>query len=472
MSTGTQLPAAYYAWGAGLAPPDGAGGRMAACYHGLVLALTCAVIYANLPIYGYTLHAGLLPKFFFFATFLLIAPLLLLKHHALAAYLLSPFALWTGLFLLVNLVHLGAYPDSGQVAGAWFIDTGAEARRAAILIRIQYAVFALALGFAVHASASASWLRALALLALLVPCAVLLDFFLPGRLYAVGTAGTVLGRAAAMYINPNMAGEAILLVFLLACAVTPARWRGPLFLLAGAAILTTFSRAAILAWLLVCAILVCSKTLPRSALALTVLSIGVAIAGVGVFESYLLSRSDFDGAAGNIVARLDFFSNFSFGDDSAGERADVLKAGWELFLQNPVFGAGAGATQFWSHRGGTHNQLLLLACEYGMFGIALWAWLAAILLRARFFGDRGLQAAVAFLFVFMSMFTHQMFDSATYWFATFALVSARGTAGQVGVAAAAGRSAWRGNSPAAVRLPFAWSYAALGPSVMRERATV
>ncbi len=460
MSVPTRVPAAYYSWELQRGPSDEEGRGLEAGYHSMVLALVGLAIFANLPIYAYVLQPGFLPKFAYFAAFLLLLPLLLTKQRSLGAFLLSPFALWVGLFLVLNLIHLTAFPGSGQLAGAVLEDTGMQARQAAITIRIQYAVFALVLGFAVHTAASASWLRALVLLALVLPCAVLADFILPGRLYPLETGGAVLGRAAAMYINPTMAGEAMLLVFLLACAITPVRWRGTLFVLTGVGVLATFSRSAILAWLLICIILVLFKTLPRSAFAMAMLAVCIAVAGAGAFESYLLSRSDFDAAAGNLLARLDFFSTFSLGDDSAGERADVLAAGWSMFLENPLFGAGAGATQFWAHRGSTHNQLLLLAAEYGVLGVGMWVWMVAIVLRGRFFEEPGLQVAMAFLFVFMSMFTHQMFDSATYWFAAFACASAGRAPRRGRKTRGVSAVSWRESNPVPCCLPLAWSHAA------------
>jgi len=233
----------------------------------------------------------------------------------------------------------------------------------------------------------------------------------------------VRGRAAAMFINPNAAGEAILLVFLLGCSLTPPRWRGPLFLLCGAAAVTTFSRAAIVAWVLLLLFLSFRKTLPKSALATALAALALGVASLGAFENYLHGRAEFEGAAGNLASRLNFFSDVKFDDDSSEERAAVVRAGWQLFMQNPVF--GAGATGFWSMRASTHNQLLLMAAEYGLFGVGLWCWMVAMLWRGRFLEDRALQFAVAGLFAFMSMFTHQMLDSASYWLATFALVSAR-----------------------------------------------
>jgi hypothetical protein len=79
----------------------------------------------------------------------------------------------------------------------------------------------------------------------------------------------------------------------------------------------------------------------------------------------------------------------------------------------------------WSHHGGTHNQLLMQAAEYGLFGIGMWVWLLLILWRGRFFSEPGLQLAMVFLFASMSMFTHLMLDVESFWLATFALVSTR-----------------------------------------------
>lgn len=403
------------------------GERFLAWYQPLVLGVALFAIFANLPIYAYILQPALLPKYAFFGIVVLLAPVLCLRRHGLGEYLRSPFVLWAGLLLLLNLVHLLGLSPSTDLGDVYLVDDQTEERRSLVLTRIQYVLFALALGFAAHGQARgrrAAWLAAAVLLAVLVPTAVLLDFARSGLLYPADTPGAVLGRAAAMFINPNMAGEAILLVFLLACAATPARWRGPLFLLCGAAILTTFSRAAILAWILLLLVLSVRRTLPKSALASALAALALAAAFLGSFESYLHGRAEFEGAAGNLASRLNFFSDVKFDDDSSEERAAVVKAGWQLFLQNPVFGAGAGATSFWSLRASTHNQLLLLAAEYGMFGIGLWCWLVAILWRGRFFADRSLQFAVAGLFAYMSMFTHQMLDSASYWLAAFALVCA------------------------------------------------
>jgi len=394
-------------------------------YQCAILGLAVCAIYSNAPIYLYTQHASMPPKYVYFLLVLLMAPSVLARRSMLPAYLLSPFALWAGALVVLNLIHLSTWSAGGDAGGTYLVDQRDQVRAALVLTRIQYIMIALMLGFVVFVTSARTYLYAAAVLMVLLPCAVLLDFAYPGLFYPLDIEGAVLGRAAAMFINPTMAGEVLLHVFILGSAVIGLRYRGPLFLLAGAAILVTFSRSSIIAWGILLIILVARGALPRSMAVTTTVALMALALGLGSFESYLQSRDEFEAASSNILSRLDFFSNVSFDDDSSEERAGVVKAGWELFLHNPVFGAGAGSTLFWAHRGGTHNQLIMLAAEYGLFGIALWIWLLVILWRGAFFSERGLQLAMVFLFAWMSMFTHLMLDVASYWLATFALVSTR-----------------------------------------------
>lgn len=421
-------------------------GRFLACYQTLVLSVAMGVIFSNLPIYAYILNPGLLPKYAYFSIFFLMAPLVLMKSRALGAYLMSPFVLWAALLLLINLIHLLGFSASADWGGVSLIDHQIQARRALVATRAQYIMFSIMLGFVVYTASRKSYLFTLVFLMVLLPCAVIFDFAQPGTLYPLDTEGAVLGRAAAVFINPTMAGEAMLLVFLLGCALTSAKYRVPLFLLCGAGTLATFSRSSIIAWLLILPILVFKRVLPKSTIITTAVVLGMCLIFVGTFENYLNSRQELDAASSNILSRLNFFSSYTFDDDSSEERADVIRAGWELFLQDPVFGAGAGATQFWSQRGSTHNQLLLFAAEYGIFGIGLWMWLLVILWRGRFFENRGLQLAMVFMFAFMSLFTHQMLDAASYWLATFATISVRRGGARAMWAERAPNDHWQGIS--------------------------
>jgi hypothetical protein len=392
-------------------------------YQTAVVVASLLVIFTNMPIYAYLKIPALLPKFLFFGLFLLLMPLLFIKSRAFSVYVVSPFALWALLLIILNLVHVASLSMDADITVPAQDYKQMEVRIGLVMTRIQYVAFAWFLGFAVMSSNRQTYQKIFGLLAVALPCLVMLDFVRPGLLYPLDASGAVLGRAGAMFINPTMAAEALVLVFLFSCAVTSTTYRLPLLILLGIGVLMTFTRSAIIAWALLWILLIAGRVMPKSSLIAMSIMIGAGLMFMGLFENYLSSRQDFVGAVANLQARLLFFSNVTLGDDSAMERAEVLRGGWDLFMQHPIFGAGAGATQFWSHRGSTHNQLLLMAAEYGVFGIALWIWMVIILLRGEFFQNRSLQVAMVFLFVFMSMFTHQMLDSASYWLATFALVS-------------------------------------------------
>ena len=64
----------------------------------------------------------------------------------------------------------------------------------------------------------------------------------------------------------------------------------------------------------------------------------------------------------------------------------------------------------------------MLAAEYGVFGIALWVSLAVILWKGKYFQDKAFQLTAVTGFIFLSMFTHNIFDN-LFWLLTFALVS-------------------------------------------------
>lgn len=143
---------------------------------------------------------------------------------------------------------------------------------------------------------------------------------------------------------------------------------------------------------------------------------------LGHFETYLSGRQDLSGGVNDILSRLNFLETHDLSDNSALERVKLLENGWALFLQNPIFGAGTGATKFWALSIGTHNQLIMLAAEHGIVGIMLWIFLAVILWKGKYFKEKKFQIAALAIYALFSFFTHNMFDD-LYWLVTFALIS-------------------------------------------------
>jgi len=380
-------------------------------YQVAVLVVVLCLVYLDFPIYISELNASLLPKYFYYAFFVGVAPLLVLRLRSLISYVISPFSLWALGWITLNIIHLLLALIDGDQSRADMIGT-----------RIQYASLAVVLGFACLITRTTSYERIFPFLAVLISTTVMVDFLHPGVFYPVGTEGTVPGRAAATFLNPGKAGEAMLLTFLLAIPVLRPLHRALLLFLVGAGVILTFARAAILGWTLLWPYLVLRRAMPKYTLAVLLLALGVLPVLLGSFESYLEGRADLSEGILNLLDRLDFFKSQVVDDDSALERAQVLEVGLDLFLDQPIFGAGAGATFVWSLRSSTHNQPVMLAAEYGVFGIALWLWLAVILWKGKYFPEKTFRLAAVTGFVFLSMFTHNMFDY-LYWFLTFALVS-------------------------------------------------
>ena len=216
-----------------------------------------------------------------------------------------------------------------------------------------------------------------------------------GSFYPIGTPGAVPGRAAAMYINPTRAAEAILLTCLLAIPITRLQYRMPLLLLAGAGIIVTFSRGAILVWILFLFFLLITRRLPRYSFVFPLVALAVLPLLISIFTSYIQERQGLDNVGDNIFASTGFLQTQSVDDDSAQQRMAVLEAGWRIFLENPILGAGTGITSFqsnfWPLTVNTHNQIVMVAAEQGIIGIALWVWLIVILWRGRYFQDTSFQ---------------------------------------------------------------------------------
>jgi O-antigen ligase len=380
-------------------------------YEVAVLVVVLSLVFLEIPIYISTLNANFPPKYLYYAFFVGVAPLLVLRFRSLISYVISPFSLWALGYITLNIIHLLLALIDGEQSRADIIGT-----------KIQYAVLAVLLGFACSITRTTSYERIFPFLAVLIPMTLIVDFLHPGLFYPLGTEGTVPGRAAATFINPNKAGEAMLLTFLLAVPVLRPLYRALLLFLVGAGVILTFSRGGILSWMLLWSYLVLRRGVPKYTFAVSLLALGVLPVLLVSFESYLAGRADLSEHLDNLLGRLDFFRSRVLDDNSALERAQVLEAGLDLFLDHPIFGAGAAVTHLWSIRISIHNQLVMLAAEYGVFGVALWTSLALILWKGQYFAEKTFHQALVTGFVFLSMFTHNMFDY-LYWFLTFALVS-------------------------------------------------
>ncbi|BBE33798.1 hypothetical protein SmB9_14560 [Sphingosinicella microcystinivorans] len=179
-----------------------------------------------------------------------------------------------------------------------------------------------------------------------------------------------------------------------------------------------------LGWGLVLLILVYAGAVSKKVVGSLFIGAVSIVAFSAVIVTYVAGREDLAEGAENLVGRINFFQSGSLEDASSLERLYVLEAGIEMFAENPILGGGAGATRNWHLRASTHNQVVLLAAELGLVGLALWGSLLWILSKGEYFSNCRLQVGGALLAVYFGMFSHNLFNS-THWLLAFILISSR-----------------------------------------------
>lgn len=400
-------------------PADASPPRMLERYtNALAIAFT-ALIFLELPWYiNAAVMPALLPKFFYFAMFAAALPVIAARGADAVRWLGSAFGLWVLGLIALNLTHL---------AGTLDPDAPRE-----IVARIEVLGLMLVLTFVLSQARAELLHSALPWIGLALAALVAMDFLAPDRIIPqpapgdpLSALGQVQGRAAGTMGNPNKAGEAMALLLLLSMPLARHRVGWLLLCAVGAAVLMTASRSSIAGVALVVAGGFLLGTVPR----LLVVAMAVAAAMLAmnpdIILEYLLGRSDLGfGNVANFAERLGTLLSGDFSDPSSGERFLVLTEGLRLFAEDPIVGAGAGATTFWNLPASTHNQAVLMLAEYGIIGGLFWVAMLALPFAGVTRGRGGLgQATLASLLMLLfSTATHNMQDF-NYWLAAIALFS-------------------------------------------------
>ena len=372
----------------------------------------------DLPNYLNVLSPGLQPKLVYFP--MLVASIaVLLASSALTLSRVRPLLLlFVAVYSLANIGH----------ALLFSTDSGGEGAHIA-WSRLQFLVLAFGIALSTTAVRRIDLARIFAVCSALIAASLLVDYALPDTLYPLSTPGLVPGRFGSFFINPNKAGEAVVLTALLGLPALSRRTALPLLALAAMAVLVTFSRSAMLAMALLTGLFWANNLLGRTQLLLAGAALLVLVAGGGIVElvgssaGYLPSIN-----AEDIYQRLQFLTTGDLHDDSVDERTFVLVKGLELFAGNLLLGAGAGATHLWEFAVAPHNQAVMMASEYGMLGLAGWLVMLLLASTGSYFAGRAQQLGAAAFILFFSMSTHNMLDF-PYWIIALMVMSMRYAAG-------------------------------------------
>lgn len=224
------------------------------------------------------------------------------------------------------------------------------------------------------------------------------------------------GRAAGLYINPNIAGLFIAMAMVAGVEIIPRRWRLPFVLGCGVGILLTFSRSAWILWGVGVVWLGWQRYIGSGQNRVLALVLGAMI-GIG-FVGLL-----FTGGLGNLVAGSSFSSHLdantqarlgigasSLSGHAAHERIALIFDSLRIGSEAPLVGHGLGYTAEWQFPVGPHDMYLLFFVEGGMLGMMLYLALMVLLWRY----STGVGKIVALQLIVAGIFSHNQLEQPAF----------------------------------------------------------
>jgi hypothetical protein len=238
------------------------------------------------------------------------------------------------------------------------------------------------------------------------------------------------GRPAGFYLNPTKTGCALMLGMILTVNVIKKPYRWLYVLLIGIGLILTFTRGAIVGWVICVAILIANRILSnkrRTAIVamLILLSFLVIVNPLNSLGNYF--AGGIDGSYSNVVSRLEQFQNPSIEDDSAKDRSSVAKYAWQLFGKKPFWGYGLSSTNKWTVADiSTHNMYLYFMMDHGIIGLIIFPGaIFAVVYRNRGENKTIIVCFTIFLAVW-GFFSHNVLEE-WYILMTFSLLAAMRT---------------------------------------------
>ncbi len=374
--------------------------------------LVTVALFMNLPSYLFSLDdASTTPAIYVQLLAGLGLCSFLFRPAELTRLVMSPVVLWIVFYLSLSAVYLFA-SDGDPIATRVFKDR----LRDCVVLWLAFSTFARS------ERALRIGVRCTIVCTLIGSSLNLVDFLWPGTVIPVWHEVYNPGRGAALYLNPNSAGSALLFGLIIGLFHLPVRLRALFLSLVGIGVLVTFSRAAILFLAFLLLIEVPLKRIIPTRQYIGIIGI---ICTLGVFVSVVEIVSTVSAGRGlnetNINQRIEWFlSGGKERDRSGEERLAVAEAAWRSFEDAPLFGQGLAERAFLLSGSGSHNMYLQHLAQHGLLGLLIYIPLVLIVCN----GLPGfLRSSSLGLLLFMALFSHNQLDSYPALF-TFGLLGA------------------------------------------------
>lgn len=354
-----------------------------------------AIAFSNAALYLFQSGIVAQPPFWWLTILgALVVPLSIRYARSLLVPI-APLFGWLVFYFVITISWFAAFPETLE-------------SREALLGRFQSMGYVCLVWLLVQQPGALAVMRWSIFAATLFACAVnLFEFFHPGA-FSLTT-----GRAAGLYLNPNISGAALMFGMLVSIGLLTALWRTVFMFVVGLGILVTFSRAALAGWAIVAASLAMGDLRILGARRLAVMLTLVATVAAVVVSIVLLNLGPEQTAAlGNVMTdRLgSFMSEDAHDDVSTSERRVLLALVLGQIGQHPWFGSGLGTNRFLDRETGSHNQYLDLIVQQGVVGLFVLPLLSLALAYGSRGPERGNAVRFAFLLMLWGLFSHNVLD--------------------------------------------------------------
>jgi O-antigen ligase len=246
------------------------------------------------------------------------------------------------------------------------------------------------------------------------------------------------GRPSGFYVDANRAGCALVTGLIFSFNLIQKKYVLPFMIIILTGILVTFSRSALIIWMIILALLLIKKEIPHSHLftgtaVVGILWIVISLIGGSLLDISGLDYSDF--LSTNAMDRLAQFESPFSSDailDSSGQaRLFIVELAWKKFLDLPFFGWGLGENleieRMYEIR--PHNMYLLFMVEHGFIGALFLPLLILAVTYNATRNNKTMSLAFAVLIMIWGLFSHNILEHREFLL-VFSLMAAINTTSQ------------------------------------------
>jgi len=232
------------------------------------------------------------------------------------------------------------------------------------------------------------------------------EFFHPFAFYSINSDYNIIGRSAGFYVDPNIAGQAILFGLIFSYEIVPKTLKIPFILLTFIGVLVTFSRGSLVGWSIIMFLFFKYRLIDKKTtivLFMTFLSLIIFFLPL----LYDLIINNFNNPT-NLLNRLNFFTGSSHIDRSELERLKIGISAFNLFADNPIFGSGLSIIRHWKYSVAPHNIYLTLMAQFGLIGLFSYIYLIYTLIGNAKGEVKILGKVFLGYFLFLGLTTHNI----------------------------------------------------------------